>query len=440
LETNFLSLDGCNRELVVTLAAHELEPHYEKAYLAAQPEIQVQGFRKGKVPLSIIKKRFGKALQNDAVEDIATEVFRNIVEKEDIKPVGQPSLKDIQRETDGSLVLTIAYEVLPEFELAEYRNLEVEKLIYPVTEEDIDKEVERLTVERSALVDAEQIEDEMFFVRVRLNPIDAATGMPLIGGKGDEFNVFLKNEPPGSELKASLLNTKVGDSFRYTAPAAEGAPSQVAMASVQEIKHVVPAEFTNAFVEEVSQGRFGSTEEFRADIERQVAFVRKRSITESMQNQVVDKILSAHTFEPPRGLIQEVITNMLQQDVQRLPDKKLPKDFDMRRYVASATPVAANTAKWMIIRERIIEQENIAVNEDDITAHVDEMLHEMMGMDLPTENVEYFRSAFANDENVKSQILHTKLLNTILDYAVITEKDFKTILAEREAEEAAKTA
>ncbi len=438
METNIVTLDGCKREIKITLAAHELEPHYEQAYLRAQPEIQVQGFRKGKVPLNIIKKRFGKALEADAVEDIATAVFREALDSQDIHPVGQPSLQDVQRESDGSMTLTIGYEVLPEFELAEYRNLDVEKFVFPVTEEDIEKEIERITVERSALEDAEQVLDEMFFVKIRLNPLDAATGMPLIGSKGDEQNVFLKGEAPGSELKASLLNTKVGDSFRYAPQAAENQPVQVMMASVQEIKRVVPAEFTNAFVEELTNGQIGSTEEFRADLERQIAFARTNSIKEAMQNQVVDKILSAHDFVPPQGLIQEVVSNMLQQDMQRMPDKKLPKNFDIRRYVASATPMAANTAKWMIIRERIVEKENIEVTDADMDAHIDEMLRSMgLGENLPTENVEYFRSAFANDETVKSQLLHNKVLNTILDYAVITEKDYKEVLAEREAEQLA---
>lgn len=433
METNIVTLDGCKRELSITLAAHELTPHYEKAYLAAQPEIQVQGFRKGKVPLAIIKKRFGKAIENDAVENIATDVFREVTDEQNIKPVGQPSLRDIQRESDGSLVLTIAYEVLPEFELQEYRNLEIERMIFPVTEEDIDKEVERVLVERAELVDAEQVTDDMFFVRVRLNPLDEATGMPLIGGKAQEFNVFLKNDRINPDLKSSLLNTKVGDTFRYAAPMEDGGSVQMTIASVQEIKRVVPKEFTNAFVEELTGGEITTTEEFRADIEKQLATARKNAIKEGMQNQVMDKILKAHDFEPPQGLIQEVVANMLQQDMQRMPDKKLPKDFDIRRYVASATPVAANTAKWMIIRERIVEQENITVSEDDITAHVDEMLAEL---NMPTENIEYLRSAFAGDEQLQNRLLHEKVLQTILDYAVITDKDYKDVLAEVEANEA----
>jgi trigger factor len=429
LETQFTTLEGCKRELTVKLTASELEPHYEKAYIAAQPELQVQGFRKGKVPLNIIKKRFGKTIEADAIESIASEVFNNVVHDSDISPVGQPAIKDIQRESDGSLGLTIVYEVLPDFDLQPYRNIEIEKVIYTVRDEDVDREIERLTMERAELNDAEQVEDDMYFVTVRLNPIDTATGMPLIGGQSNEIRVFIKNEPVGSELKTALLNTKVGDSFRYNAPSnqngeanAETVATTPMMATVQEIKHVVPAEFTNEFVELLTQGQFTTTEDLRQDFEKQIRTTLDRNIKESMTNQLVDKILKAHDFEPPQSLVSEVVSSMLQEDVQRLPDKKLPKGFDMRRYVERASPVAFNTAKWMIIRERIVEAENIEVSQNDIERHIEE-LATMLNME--STNMEYLRSAVAGDENVKNRLLSEKVIETLLDYAIISEREHK---------------
>lgn len=406
----------------ITLAASELEPHYEKAYREAQPEIQIQGFRKGKVPIHLIKKNFGKSIEANAAEDIANEVFQKTLQEKDLRPVGQPTLRDIQRNSDGSIVFSIAYEILPEFELQNYRNIEIEKLVYPVTEEDIDRELERLTMERASLDDAEQITDEMHFVTVRLNPIDSATGMTLIGGKAEEIRVFLKNEPTGSELKMSLLNLKVGDTFRYMAPSTQESQASVPMqASVQEIKRVVPAELTNAFVEELTSGQITSTEELRQDFEKQITSVRERSINEAMDNQLVQKILEAHDFEPPQTLISQVVASMLQEDVERLPDKKLPKNFDVRRYAESRTPIARNTAKWMIIRERIIEAENLEITDDDINKHVEELA---ASLNMGEANFEYLRSAIAGDENLQSRLMHEKVMDTLRGYSVITEKEF----------------
>ena len=433
METQILTLDGSKRELKITLTAAELEPYYEKAYREAQPEIQMQGFRKGKVPIHLIKKNYGKAIEANAAEDIANEVFQTIMQEQDLNPVGQPQLRDIQRNPDGSLGYTIAYEVLPEFELQNYRNIEIDKLIFPVTEEDVEHEIERLTMERAALEDAEQITDEMHFVTVRLNPIDAATGMTLIGAKAEEIRVFLKNEPAGSELKTSLLNLKVGDMFRYTpaSNAEENSSATPVQASVQEIKRVVPAEFTNAFVEEMTNGQITSTEDLRQDFEKQITKAREQSIENLMNDQLVQKILDAHDFEPPQSLVSQVVASMLQDDMQQLPDKKLPKNFDVRRYAESRTPIARNTAKWMIIRERIIEAENIEITDADIDKHVEELA---ASLNMGEANFEYLRSAIAGDEQLQGRLMHEKVMEVLRGYAVINEKDFDPKAAEADAE------
>ncbi len=412
------------------MSAAELEPHYEKAYREAQPEIQMQGFRKGKVPIHLIKKNYGKAIEANAAEDIASAMFQSAVEENDLHPVGQPQLRDVQRNADGSLGFTIVYEVLPEFELQNYRGLEIEKLVYPVTDEDIDREVENIQLKQAQLEEAEQITDEMYFVTVRLNPIDAATGMTLIGAKSEEIRVFLKNEPVGSELKTSLLNLKVGDTFRYAVPANQenggglGTPMQ---ASVQEIKRVVVPEFTNEFVETLTGGQITSTEELRQDFEKQIRIARDRSIDTLLNDQIVQKILNAHDFEPPQSLVSQVVASMLQDEVEQLPDKKLPKNFDVRRYAEARTPVARNTAKWMILRERIIEEEKIEVTDADIDNHVEELA---ASLNMGEANFEYLRSAIAADENLQGRLMHEKVMEVLRGYAIITEKDFDPKAAE----------
>jgi trigger factor len=201
----------------------------------------------------------------------------------------------------------------------------------------------------------------------------------------------------------------------------EGGTPTPMQASVQEIKRVVPAELTNAFVEELTNGQITSTEELRQDFEKQITTVRERTINETMDNQLVQKLLDAHDFEPPQTLISQVVASMLQEDIQQLPDKKLPKNFDVRRYAESRTPMARNTAKWMIIRERIIEAENIAISDEDINKHVEELA---ASLNMGEANFEYLRSAIAGDENLQSRLMHEKVMETLRGYAVITEKEF----------------
>ncbi|MCS6808328.1 MAG: trigger factor [Bacteroidota bacterium] len=420
METQLTTLDGCKRQISITMSAIELEPYYEQAYREAQPTIQLAGFRKGKVPLHLIKKHFGKTLQAQATEQIANQAFARAVEEQGISVIGTPQLRDIQRHADGSLTLTIAYEVLPEFELQNYRNIEITKLVAPVTDEDIEREIEHLTIQQARLEDAEQITDDMHYVVIKRHPIDPATGMPLIGKQSEEVPVFLRNEPAGSELKASLLNLHVGDSFRYTVPSDnKEQPPQTFHVTVQSIKRVMPAEFSNEFVETITHGELTSTEEFRRAIEQRLHETRTRTISKLMDEQLIQKILQAHDFEPPQGLVHTVLSSMLERDVQKLPDKKLPKDFDIRSYVEARMPTAYQTAKWLLIRERIIEQENLNITEDDINERLDSIVAEL---NLPEANAEYVRSAIAGSKELQEQLLHEKLMEVLRGYAVITEQ------------------
>jgi trigger factor len=190
---------------------------------------------------------------------------------------------------------------------------------------------------------------------------------------------------------------------------------------------VVVPEFTNEFVETLTGGQITSTEELRQDFEKQIRIARDRSIDTLLNDQIVQKILNAHDFEPPQSLVSQVVASMLQDEVEQLPDKKLPKNFDVRRYAEARTPVARNTAKWMILRERIIEEEKIEVTDADIDNHVEELA---ASLNMGEANFEYLRSAIAADENLQGRLMHEKVMEVLRGYAIITEKDFDPKAAE----------
>ncbi|MBK9247004.1 MAG: trigger factor family protein [Ignavibacteria bacterium] len=97
METNFITIDNCTQEVEITLSNSELQPHYNKAYADSAKLIEVPGFRKGKVPLPIIKQRFGRSIENEALETIANEEFTIIARRDNLTVLGNPSLRDIRK-------------------------------------------------------------------------------------------------------------------------------------------------------------------------------------------------------------------------------------------------------------------------------------------------------------------------------------------------------
>lgn len=436
METQLNTLEGCQREMVIRLTRSELEPYFAEAYKKVAPEIELPGFRKGKAPIAMIKQRMGKQIENDSLDEVANQIFNETVNSNDIKPIGQPSLADLQRDSEGGVTFTIKYEVVPDFELQDYRGIELKKPVVNITDEDTDVEIHRLCTERGTLVEAEQVSGDDFIVSIEIRKIDAELGMPLIGQKPEVLEVFMGSHDLLPDLKASLLNTKIGDTFNHSFAvrhdhehdhdhdgldhAHKKATTRVTVSKIQEI---MPADFSNEFVEELTQGRFVSTEEFREFVKKDMQRSTNEQAQKIISDMIVSKIIEKHNFPVPHGLVTEIFKSFVAELVEQTEDKKLPPNFDSKAYTERMWPVAQNTAKWVIIRDKIVDQEGLKVEEEDIRKAAEPLLAVTgMGIDQLIEFI-------TEDEQMNDKILMDKIIDVLLGYAVITEVDVKTALA-----------
>ena len=114
MEVLINSTSEVNHEMEIVVSAEELKPHIDKAYKEEAKNIQMPGFRKGKVPLQIIKRRFGEAIEYQTIEKLSNDFFRTAIEERDIQPINQPILEDMKFEPGGDLTLKVRYETMPE--------------------------------------------------------------------------------------------------------------------------------------------------------------------------------------------------------------------------------------------------------------------------------------------------------------------------------------
>src|SRR5688500_15564957 len=136
METTVREISGVGRELDLALSQDDLSPYYDKAYRRAQERVQLKGFRKGKTPLNLIKKLYGEQLEGEVVESVVQEEFNKAMRERELRPIGPPSITKLDKNPEGGLDVTIAYEVLPEFELGTYRGLTARRYVHNVTDDD----------------------------------------------------------------------------------------------------------------------------------------------------------------------------------------------------------------------------------------------------------------------------------------------------------------
>ena len=213
LEKEIKKIDECTRELTIKLTTEELQPYYESAYKKMQPKVNLGGFRKGKVPIKMIKKMYGAGIEADADQDIVNEEFRNFTQEENIQVLGTPKLKDIDKDENG-IVYTIEFETLPTITLKDYKGMAIDEPVHAVTEEEVEEELEYILAQNGELEDADQVTDDHYVLSLSMQEIISEDEL----SEANETDVYLADKNILPELKENLRR----HNFSYTELKKEG--------------------------------------------------------------------------------------------------------------------------------------------------------------------------------------------------------------------------
>ena len=362
--------------VTVEITRAELEPAMNKVYLKARKEIAMPGFRKGKVPRTIIEAAYGKnVFLEDAIEEMFSEIYKECVLTQDIKPVGRPSVSAVDVAEDGTVSLTIDTDLYPEVTLGQYKGLEVEKVDAAVSAEEIDAEIDRLaknvarisTVERpaqdgdTAVIDFEGFKD----------------GVAFEGGKGEKYDLKLGSGSfiPGFEEQVVGMSAGEEKDINVTFPenyhAAElaGAPV-VFKVKVHEVKETIVPEKDDEFVKDVSE--FDTMDELRADIEKRFLDEKKAGIDRAFENAAVEKAVANMTAAIPDSMVDEELERQLERMDYELRSQGASLQAyaqmmggDMNTIKNSLRPGAENVVKTNVMLDAVVEAEKIEVSEEE---------------------------------------------------------------------------
>src|SRR5688572_23928054 len=144
MEVKINKIDDVKQELEFEIPYGDLAPHFEKAYKKYQKKAEIPGFRKGKAPISILKRKFGEMIEQGSLEDVANDVFRDYLHENDIHPLGEGSLIDMDYQTQSLLTFKVRIEVKPEINLADYKGVEITKTIHNIDDKTVDEEIKYL--------------------------------------------------------------------------------------------------------------------------------------------------------------------------------------------------------------------------------------------------------------------------------------------------------
>ena len=260
--------------VTVELNKAELEPAINKAYLKYRKDITIPGFRKGKAPRVVIEAAYGKhVFFEDAIEEMFPEIYKETVLTQDMKPVGRPSVAEMNIADDGTVTLKIATDLYPVVTLGQYRGIEVEKVNAEVKESEVDAEIDRMAknVARISTVDRPAKEGDTAVIDFE----GFLNGTAFEGGKGENHELLLGSGSfiPGFEEHVVGMSAGEEKEIHVTFPenyhSSELAGKAVVFkVKVHEVKETVLPEKDDEFVKDVSE--FDTMAELRADIEKRI--------------------------------------------------------------------------------------------------------------------------------------------------------------------------
>ncbi len=421
------NLTSVDKEITIKATREDLKPKFDEAYKKYRSQIQMPGFRQGRVPLSLVKKRFGQEIEAEEINKYVQEVYENEVVPE-YEPVGESEMLDLQWE-DDQLEVKFKIGARPEFELTELTEIEVEKMVHDVTDEEVEEEIER-TLERQGNweeVDGEIEEDHRVTVDAQTLDED---GNPVEGEKDEDQVVNLSDEG-AEEFRKELVGKKAGD----TVDMEVGEEDDVDRfrLEIKKVEKPDKAELNDEFAKEQSNGEAKNVDEFRSFVKSRMQQYYDQTSSDLFRQDLVSTMADAHEFEIPEVFEQQILKNYVEH-LKQQSGGDLPPDFDVEDYKNRMRDQAIQEGKWFFINRKLQEKfDDIEIKPEDIDQHI---ASEAARYGATVDQMkQYFAQNPSQLESLRSSIRESKIFDKLENAVTIRELSKDEFREKREKEQ-----
>jgi len=421
-------LTSVDKEITIKANREDLADKFNSAYKKYQNQIQMPGFRPGRVPLSIIKKRFGKDIELEEIQKYVEETFEQKIVPE-YEPVGESKMLDLEWE-DGELEVKFKIGAKPEFDLVDLSTIEVDKMVHDVTDEEVEEEIERMLEKQGNWEEVdEKITSEHRVV------VDAATldqnDEPVEGEVDEDQKIDLSDEGSKEFLEA-LEGKKAGDKVKMEV--GEEDEKDKFEIHVKKVEKKEEAELTDEFAKEQSEGEAKNVDELKSYIKSRMQQYYDESSKELFQQEVRKELTSAHDFEIPDVFKDQILNSYVEYLKQQMGGQDLPPDFDLEDYKNSMSDQAEEEGKWIFINQKLQEHfDDIEITPEDIDAQI---ATESARYGMPVDQMKNYYAQNPNLlDNLRNTIREKKVFDKLEDVVTINELSKDEFRSKREAEQ-----
>ena len=310
-------------KLTIEASAEDFEKAIQKVYLKARGRINIPGFRKGKAPRKLIEKMYGTGVfYEDAANDLIPTAYAEALKDCDLEIVSRPEINVTQIESGKPFIFTAEVAVKPEVTLGEYKGVEVEKSNVEVTDEDINKEVDKERENNSRTIDVDDRAVESGDI-IKLDFDGSVDGVPFAGGKAENYTLTIGSGSFIPGFEDQLIGTKIGEDKDVTVTFPEdyhekslAGKEAVFKCKVNAITVKELPDADDEFASEVSE--FETLAEYKEDIKKKLTEKKEKEARAKKEAQAVEKAVENATMEIPDAMIDTQVQSMMEDFARRM--------------------------------------------------------------------------------------------------------------------------
>lgn len=418
-----------SRKMTVTVSEEKISQQVNSKLQSLSGNVKIDGFRPGKVPQAVVKKRYGQQVREEVVSDLIQSSFYDAVREEKLNPAGAPQIKANKIAEGEGLEYEATFEIIPEFVLMPLETLEVKQFTSKVEESDIDRMIDRLrdqkktweTVERKS-----KSED-----RIVISFEGVHEGENFTNGKTEDFPVIIGSGQmiPGFEDK--LIGLAAGEKIEFDIEFPKEYPSEklagntahfsIEVARVEEPK--LPeqdAEFVKSF-----GVASGDVAELRGDILSNMEREMKRALKNRTKSSVMDQLFDRNTLQLPEVLIQDELEDLLKP--YRESARKHKQDLDEAGLKEQLSPLAKRRVALALILGKVIDAHGVKVDPARVRQSVEEMA---ASYEDPEEVVRWYYADQTRLREIENMVLEDQIVDLVIGKAKTAQEaiDFQALM------------
>ena len=412
--------DTCRRELEFTVEWDEVEKDVAKVVNGFRRQARLPGFRPGKAPAALVRSRYWKDIKEEVLKNLLPRVFWDKAREEGLKVVGSPNLTDLHFENGEPVKFQTEFDIYPEFDLGEYRRIEVPYSEPEVFDDEVNLELEQLREQNASYrnLDPRPLADGDIAV-LKL------TGEPLDGGpkvEQNEMMITIGEAETLPEFSENLRGKSLGDSAEFNVKYPDDYGNEklagktlAFRAEVLEMREKELPELDDDFAQDA--GNYSSLEELKNQIREAIGAHRRRIAAGAAKNKLVDTLVERHRFPVPETMVDRQIATRAERQLRALEEQGVDStklDLDWRQVREREKPLAERDVRASLILERIADEEDIQVGSDEL----DEPIRQYA--ERQKKSVSAARAELVENgtlDRVRSQMRNDKTLDFLFDEA-----------------------